>query len=236
MDNFMDKLAQRLTAQEMIKANSAADAAELERLQKQLAQYDACLQEMRKLSLKNVEATDKIGSLLDESIAKIQAFETNQSQNESLSGAMQEQTAILNGSIQSQKIALTDILEAQKTEQKESMASMEQSIKEALENSRIELNTLQEEIKSTMEGMASMDGLDEKSNELAEFVHKENVKVYRNVQAVVVEETKKQTESLEASQKKMAGKNKSIMAVSVITLLAVLANLAWNLLTYFQIL
>jgi len=233
MDNFMDKLAQRLTAQEMIKANSAADAAELERLQKQLAQYDACLQEMRKLSLKNVEATDKIGSLLDESIAKIQAFETNQSQNESLSGAMQEQTAILNGSIQSQKIALTDILEAQKTEQKESMASMEQSIKEALENSRIELNTLQEEIKSTMEGMASMDGLVDKIND---YVHKENVKVYRNVQAVVVEETKKQTESLEASQKKMAGKNKSIMAVSVITLLAVLANLAWNLLTYFQIL
>lgn len=31
MDTFIDKLAQKLTAQEMIKANAAADAAELQR-------------------------------------------------------------------------------------------------------------------------------------------------------------------------------------------------------------
>ena len=32
MDTFMDKLAQKLTAQEMIKANMAADAEEMNRL------------------------------------------------------------------------------------------------------------------------------------------------------------------------------------------------------------
>ena len=34
MDTFMDKLAQKLNAQEMIKANSAADAEEMDQLQK----------------------------------------------------------------------------------------------------------------------------------------------------------------------------------------------------------
>ena len=35
MDTFMDKLAQKLNAQEMIKANSAADAEEMDQLKSQ---------------------------------------------------------------------------------------------------------------------------------------------------------------------------------------------------------
>ena len=61
MDNFMDKVAQKLGAQEMIRANAAAEAAELENMEKQLTvfkeqmeKYDDCLQEMRKLNLKNI--------------------------------------------------------------------------------------------------------------------------------------------------------------------------------------
>ena len=165
MDNFMDKLAQRLTAQEMIKANSAADAAELERLQKQLAQYDACLQEMRKLSLNNVETTDKITELLNESISKIQSYESNQAE-------------LLNG--------LTD-----------------------------------------------------KANEFVDkandFVHKENVKVYRNVQAVVVDETNRQTEILEASQKKIARKSTAVLVISIIALVGIMADIALELLIHFNI-
>ena len=183
MDNFMDKLAQRLTAQEMIKANSAADAAELERLQKQLAQYDACLQEMRKLSLKNIETTDKIGTLLDESIRKIQEIEACQ--------------------------------------------------KDALENSREELSALQSEMKTAVDGIAP--ALNEMVEKVNDFVHKENVKVYRNVQAVIVEETKKQTDALEASQKKSAGKSKAAVVFSVLTLIAVVTDIALNLLMHFQI-
>ncbi len=50
-----------------------------------------------------------------------------------------------------------------------------------------------------------------------EFSHKENVKVYRNVQAVVVEEGKKQTDDLKKSWK-------GVKPLQVITLLASLAN------------
>ena len=41
MDTFMDKLAQKLNAQEMIKANSAADAEEMDQLKSQLREYRA---------------------------------------------------------------------------------------------------------------------------------------------------------------------------------------------------
>ena len=54
MDNFMDKLAQRFNAQEMIRANAQAEAQELERLRQQVKAYDECMQEMRKLKLKNI--------------------------------------------------------------------------------------------------------------------------------------------------------------------------------------
>ena len=72
MDNFTDKLAQKLSAQEMIKANAQAEANEMRRLQEQVAQYEAILQDMRKPNYKNSELTDKINALVDESINKVQ--------------------------------------------------------------------------------------------------------------------------------------------------------------------
>ena len=71
MDNFMDRLAQKFNAQELIKANSAAEAAEHKRLQEQLAAYDECLKEMRSLNLTNVEMSEKLNSLIDEVTAKV---------------------------------------------------------------------------------------------------------------------------------------------------------------------
>ena len=49
MDMFMDKLTQKLTAQEIIRANTAADTAELNRLKNQVAEYNECLERLKKL-------------------------------------------------------------------------------------------------------------------------------------------------------------------------------------------
>ncbi len=219
MDNFMDKLAQKLTSSEIIKANSAADAAELERLQKQLDQYDACLQEMRKLSLRNVENTDKIGELLDESVQKIQSFQAGDKDFARLEEQMQMQ-------LQEQGTMLT---------------ALEERIKTNFRRSEEELASLKEEMRTAMEGMKpsaeeivpSMEEMLEKSND---FVHKENVKVYRNVQAVVVEETKKQTEALEPVLKKSTGKVKAVFVFAVLAFIAAAADLVLNLLIHFKIL
>ena len=219
MDTFMDKLAQKLTSSEIIKANSAADAAELERLQKQLDQYDACLQEMRKLSLRNVENTDKIGELLDESVQKIQSFQAGDKDFARLEEQMQMQ-------LQEQGTMLT---------------ALEERIKTNFRRSEEELASLKEEMRTAMEGMKpsaeeivpSMEEMLEKSND---FVHKENVKVYRNVQAVVVEETKKQTEALEPVLKKSTGKVKAVFVFAVLAFIAAAADLVLNLLIHFKIL
>ena len=53
MDNFIDKLAQKFTAGEVIKANQAAEEGELRRLREQVAEYERCLQEMRKIKMRN---------------------------------------------------------------------------------------------------------------------------------------------------------------------------------------
>lgn len=58
MDNFMNKLSQRISAQDTIKANFMADTAEKEALKKQLAEYDAILQSMRNLYLKQEENSE----------------------------------------------------------------------------------------------------------------------------------------------------------------------------------
>ena len=72
MDNFMDKISQKLNSQEIIRANAAADAAALENLERQvnlfkeqMVKYDDCLQEMRRLNLKNIESAQEVHKLAD---------------------------------------------------------------------------------------------------------------------------------------------------------------------------
>lgn len=73
MDMFMDKLAQKLTAQEIIKANTAADVEELNKLKNQIAEYNECLGKLQKLiddgfgKLSGIHADDgEIGRLVRE--------------------------------------------------------------------------------------------------------------------------------------------------------------------------
>ena len=49
MDMFMDKLAQKLNAQEIIRANTAADAEEMNKLKNQIAEYNECLTKLQQL-------------------------------------------------------------------------------------------------------------------------------------------------------------------------------------------
>lgn len=179
MDNFMDKLAQKLTAQEMIKANAAADAKELERLQNQLMQYDACLQDMRKLSLKNIEASDKLTALLDAAAAKISSIEEKCSE-----------------------------------EKKQDYAEILQELEKQ--------KKVIEEIKQCLE-----------KNE--EMVHKENVKVYRNVQAVIVEENKKQLSEIEMIAEDSAGRSTPVLIFAILAFAAGLANIVIELLIHFGV-
>lgn len=75
MDTFMDKLVQKRNAQGMIDANTAADAAKMEMLQRQVAEYELLLQEMRKVNIKTVENMEQMQRAIEASFRKIEEFQ-----------------------------------------------------------------------------------------------------------------------------------------------------------------
>lgn len=195
MDNFMDKLAQKFNAQEVIKANSQAEAAEMKKLQLQVAEYEKILQEMRKLNYKNSELSDKIDGLVSENGNKIQ-------------GLQEEETRLLS--------ILRNLTDEQTRMREEELA-------------RKEAERAEEE-KKTEEQKQQLVELEERFKQSNDFVHKENVKVYRNVQAVVVDELKSQTEALMNENKKLSKKLNATLILCIIAVVFSAAGIALQIL------
>lgn len=75
MDNFMSKLSQKMNAQDMIKANFMADAAEKEQMKKQLAEYESIIQSVHSLCRKqeaNNAVLQQLLNKLEEAAAREQ--------------------------------------------------------------------------------------------------------------------------------------------------------------------
>lgn len=198
MDNFLDKVAQKFNAQDVIKANSQAEAAEMKRLQIQVAEYEKILQEMRKLNYKNVELIDKMTSVLDINAEKLQKMQNAEQINlNKLQDIVEEQGRCFE--------------EAQKILDDEAKRKAEFIEKEA-ENSKLDHEALE--------------GFFRRSDE---YMHKENIKVYRNVQAVVIEELKQQTEALCEENNRITSKFTGITIVQVITLILLIGSIVLNI-------
>ncbi|MDE7274970.1 MAG: hypothetical protein K2N95_18325 [Lachnospiraceae bacterium] len=206
MDNFMDKLAQKFSAQEMIKANSQAEAEEMKRLQLQVAEYEKILQEMRKLNYRNTELSEKLEQMIGDNADKIQ-------------GMKEDEQHLL--------AALRDLADEQ-TRNRE--AELEWRAEERIERERAQENQKQIDISAITEL------LENKFQKSDDFVHKENVKVYRNVQAVVVDEIKRSMESAQNERNelknKLNAKLNKVMLFSVISMAAsVVSIVLWVLTT-----
>ena len=202
MDNFIDRLAQKFTAGEVIRANSVAEERELKRLREQVAEYERCLQEMRKIQMTNtqtaqnlhdlmVESTESIRKLAGESVAKI--------------------TEIQAGA------------DAQQAEAKESAQLVAKNVEQ-----------MEEKVVSMQETVAQLtEVLDKNQKDIAEwfkqaddFLHKENVKVYRNVQAVIVDELENKAQTIMSAQEENTKKSgKPVLIFAVLGFVAAAANL-----------
>lgn len=206
MDNFMDKVAQKLNSQEIIRANAAADAAALENLEKQLVlfkeqmdKYDDCLQEMRKLNLKNIESAQGVQALADKA-------------NEKLGQTIGEVEA---ASVS--KIKETSDL---------SIAGINQTLSESLAKIA-EIKENSDSLDKMTENMSGLQNrLEELFRGLEDYTHSDNVKVYRNVQASMIEELAKQTTTLKEEQEKAAKNNKALLPMVVVTMVITIANIA----------
>lgn len=168
MDTFIDKLAQRRNAQEMIRANMTAEAAKMEQLQNQMQAYDGLMQEIRKVNLKTAENVAEVQKVLEECMARLESMQADGSRT---------------------------------AQDQETLAQ----IKELLE----------------MRFQQSDD-----------FIHKENVRVYRNVQAAFVEELNKQAEALKNDRPQhTGGVSKALIPISVLILLGVIADIVLQVLS-----
>ncbi|MBE5884643.1 MAG: hypothetical protein E7291_09600 [Lachnospiraceae bacterium] len=205
MDTFMDKLAQKLNAQEMIRANSAADAAEMGKLKNQIEEYNECLGKLQELlaegeqKFDNVKVdNDEVNRLVMDCIAKIDEVLSDTENIEDLTETVSE-------TVTGMKDALRSVLD-----------EMKSSLRPALEEQKTALNTM----------------LDDFSGN----VHKECVKVYRNVQAMVVEENEKQAKEMVDAVNALGRQMKAIMGISIAALVVALGGVAFQLLVYFHIL
>ena len=200
MDIFTGKLAQKLTAQEIIKANTAADTEELNRLKSRSAEYTECLVKMRKLM---EEGAEKLAGIRTES------DETGQA----LRGDMEELKALLR-------------------QFKEQMDGMEQALGVQLEAALRAPEEKLDQLCGQLEAQSAVQ-LTEKFDSLEENVHKECVKVYRNVQAVLVEESGRQGEGLtdvKAGVTSLKGKINAILTVSVLAMIFSLLGIVMQIL------
>lgn len=206
MDNFMDKYTQKFSSQEIIQANVAAEAAEWASLEKQVTvfrqqmeKYDDCIQEMRKLNLKNIESAQEVQELADKA-------------NEKLGRTAGEVEAV-----SVSKIKETSDL---------SIAGINKTLNESL----AKIAEIKESSTQLDHITENMSGLQNKQEELfknlEDFLHTDNVKVYRNVQAAMQEELEKQTAELRDEYEKSAGKGRVLLPFMIITMIISIANLA----------
>lgn len=206
MDNFMDKVAEKLNSQELIRANAAADAAALENLEKQLAlfkdqmeKYDDCLQEMRKLNLKNIESAQGVQEL---------AATANEKLGQSLG---EVEAASVSRIKETSDLSIAGINQTLN----KSLAKIEQ-IKENADSL--------ERITEDMSGLQTK--IEERFRNMEDFLHIDNIKVYRNVQAAMMEELEKQATVLKEEQDKLAKSSKIILPFVIVSMMMTIANLA----------
>jgi hypothetical protein len=195
MDNFMDKLAQKFSAQEIIKANSEAEAEEMKKLKLQVSEYEKILQEMRKLNYKNTELSEKLNLEIGENAEKIESMR-------------EDEHKLLN--------MLRDITDEQ-TRNRE--AALEQKEEERLERERAY------EVKQQTDTAELVELIESKFQNSDDFVHKENVKVYRNVQAVVTDELKKYSDMLQEQQSELKKKTNTAICIGIVATVASICNL-----------
>ncbi len=184
MDTILDKLSQKFTAQEIIKANTEADTKALERVQEQVQQYNNCLEEMKKVNGQTQQTLSDVEKTLQTGLEK---FKNAEIPTESITKLVEESLAQIKA-LQNESVDLQSILDEKFAKQAEALQSV----------------------------------LEEKcgggNSEITDFVHKECVKVYRNMQAVQIEENNKQTESLTEEIAKATDKAKAAWGVAVATL------------------
>lgn len=282
MDMFMDKLAQKLNAQEMIRAN---EAAELARLREQTTEYETLLKQLLALSEQNganaakpVETAykaDRSAEVLTQNAMLTQQVNTQETIKanaaaEAELNRLREQAAEY-GALLEKLQALGEQNEANVVRSTEAALKVDRSAEVLAQNTMLAQETAQDAARSAKRiedlinaAIAKIEEIqadkadntdntkdqellntlltdlktaqEEQFAQLTEHVHKEDVKVYRNVQAVIVEEMEKQSEAVSGKNDSVTKKMGALLGISVAALVAACGSLIFQLLVYLNIL
>ena len=208
MDTFIDKLAQKKNAQEMIRANSAAEAAKMEQMQKQMREYDELMQEIRRVNIRTAENVENMRGLLAQCMEKLAC------------GKAEEKPGM---NAEEQAAAVRNLMEEQAAAVRNFMEEQADAVRNLMEEQMTVVRGLQEEQMTTVKGL-----LEERLTLTEDIVHKENVKVYRNVQAAFTEEMEKQNQQDAQNRTDRGGRVPAGLSVAI--LIGVIVDIAINLL------
>lgn len=266
MDNFIDKFAQRMNAQEMIRANAMAEAEERERIAAKLSEYELAMQELRRCNLQNLENAEKVKELLAASLYKIeevqkkdvgsgdgpekaveevrllleglknQVTQTVRDQQSRTSELFEKQQSRMTALLEEQGKRTSELFERQQSQMSALLAKQKDQIAELFKEQSgllegregLTKELLEEQNAQTKELLeAQQKGIEELLHNAEEFNHKEAVKVYRNVQAVIEGALPKQTEEIRETireTEKLRGVSVGMIVVWVLTFAAAAAG------------
>ncbi len=163
MDSFKDKIAEKFGTTDIIRANSEAEARELDNQNARVEELEKAVSEMRRLSLKCAETNELTTQVIRASIEKIEETQVNTPSQEA----------------------------ADYTER---------------------LDAIEKEINDLKECMTAA------FKEQEDIIHKEDVRVYRNVQAAIIDELKQQSEALAMQHMHIERRFRGIKPISIIAL------------------
>lgn len=238
MDTFMDKLASRLNAQEMIRANAAAEAKENERLHKEVEVYKQCLEKMREISQQNVTMGDDVSELVRASMDKIAQIQAESGKSEDVLVAMQDNSNAVMSSVKSSSDAVMSSVKSSSDVVVAAVKANSDSVMNAISGSSDKIMEMLGAGNDEFKAALISELVAEMKKELKvqeENVHKECVKVYRNVQAVVTDENDKQTKLIIDNQSKMKKKATAALVCGILAMSFAAAGLVVSLLDIFGV-
>lgn len=246
MDNFMDKLAKRFNAGEIIQANGEAEARENQRLREQTEEYDKIMQEIRRLNLKTMEVSEQVSQMISCGIEQLESYENkgtleetaedvNQMQNYKLENieaqlrALSDGLSVLGNNIdtatdyQDEFISLArkvDTVRDEASQTRERLSVLGSDLTEGAQNQTESVKQIKDMIVNLRICM------DEVQKHIEEYVHKEDVKVYRNVQAVLNEQLNSKTRELSDHINRVDGKVEKMSGIKGMLFLTMLFSVA----------
>lgn len=236
MDTFMDKLASRLNAQEMIRANSQAEAKENERLNKEVEVYKQCLEQMREILGQNTGAYDDVAELVKVSMDKIALIQAESGKSDEVLEAMEKRTAAVMNAIAGGSDEVVKAVSGNTDAVMGALSGNSNKVIDAVTENTDKILTELSGFQTDNDGLKEaivqevLVEIKKELKALEENVHKECVKVYRNVQAVVTEDNDKQTKMIIDNQTKMKKKASAALVCGILAMSFAAAGLVVSVL------